>query len=332
MDRQSVCAQQLTQAVSWENGSMYFENNKDLMAAQDFAAALKLGCFDQSFMYFGTAYLDDQGVNYRISAKEDHLQLFVRQSASQGIYPTPIMRHIKRCPVPSGHEDAIGLAVKKETARAIRQRYQQDYFIALAQLSNLTPNDGAYTLLSSWQEDLEGVYDAEELQLFGHGVQMAVNSKVLGAAHDLAFKGWLKAQYRQLENEPIIKGHYKKVLSGFAYEDQRGQLRYFYDAKKEVAYAEQASYVDQGVFSTPVYTKTLWLKEMSDFPVARTAFANEMKAHFEQGYLERLRDIKALPSAISSSLFQELCLRVKETCSDEAYRTFLSYGYRWNLG
>ena len=52
-------------------GSMYFENNKDMIAAGDFESAMRLGCFDKEFTYYGVAYLDADGrICYRISAQK----------------------------------------------------------------------------------------------------------------------------------------------------------------------------------------------------------------------------------------------------------------------
>mgnify|MGYP005605767025 CR=1 FL=1 len=96
-------------------GSMYFENNKDLIAAGDFESAMKLGCFDKEFTYYGVAYLDANGkVCYRISAQSGRLYRFIENSASEGFYPTPIVRNMVRRPAPSGHEEKIKLEVKKD--------------------------------------------------------------------------------------------------------------------------------------------------------------------------------------------------------------------------
>ena len=57
----------------------------------------------------------------------------------------------------------------------------------------------------------------------------------------------------------------------------------------------------------------------------------EMKEIFADGYLDLLQQIKALPSVIPAELFTKQCDIVKEACSEEAFTTFFSYGYRWNL-
>ncbi|MBO5366929.1 MAG: hypothetical protein J6A39_09945, partial [Peptococcaceae bacterium] len=127
--------------------SMYFENNKDLVVGGDFLAMLALGCFDKEFAYYGTAYLDADGeVCYRISAQRKHMYQFLEQSASNNIYPTPVLCNIALRPAPSGHEEKIKLEVKKETARKLQEKYNKMYFMALKPLSDVAPSNSAYPL------------------------------------------------------------------------------------------------------------------------------------------------------------------------------------------
>lgn len=313
-------------------GSMYFENNKDLIAAGDFESAMKLGCFDKEFTYYGVAYLDAEGqVCYRISAQSGRLYRFIENSASEGYYPTPVIRNMNRRPAPSGHEEKIKLEVKKETGRKIREIYNQAYFSALKVLSDITPNNSAYEMLKVKMHELDGLYDAVQLQLFGGLVRAAVDCKVLTLHAEREFAEWLADVERQMEDDIVAKGQYKKVMSGFAYINELGNLQYFYDAKPEVTYAEKAKYDRKGLFATPIYQHEYHMREMGEFPQVRKRFIEEIKQVFANGYLDMLQEIKQMPSAIPVEVFEKQCEIVKEHCSEEAYSTFLSYGYRWNV-
>ena len=313
-------------------GSMYFENNKDMIAAGDFESAMKLGCFDKEFTYYGVAYLDADGqVCYRISAQSGRLYKFIEQSASEGLYPTPVIRNMNRRPAPSGHEEKIKLEVKRETGRKIREIYNQAYFHLLKVLSDITPSNGAYALLKEKQDELEGLYDATQLQLFGGLVRTAVDSKVLTQKAERELMAWLHDVEKQMEDDIVAKGQYKKVMSGFAYQNAQGNIQYFYDAKPEVTYEEKAKYDRKGVFATPVYQKEYHLREMGEFPQVRKKFIEEMKQVMADGYIDLLLQIKNLPSVIPAEKFEEYRNVVKENCTAEAYETFCSYAYRWNV-
>lgn len=312
--------------------SMFFENNKDLVAGGDFHAMMALGCFDKEFTYYGVAYMDTSGeVCYRISAQRKRIYQFVEQSVSNNTYPTPVLRNVALRPAPSGYEEKIKLEVKKETARKLKDRYNKAYFEALKPLSDILPSNSAYPLLKAEMEELEGLYDTRQLQLFLGLVKTAVNSKVLTLQAEQELMRWVHDVEKQMEDDIIAKGQYKKTLSGFAYENEAGVLKYFYDAMPEVVYEEKAKYDLAGVFCTPIFSKEYHLKDMSKFIAAKKDFQSEMQMLFEDGYLELLKQIKTFPSVVPKEIFEKQSEIVKENCSKEAYHTFLSYRYRWNI-
>ena len=314
------------------NASMYFENNKDLMAANDFEAAMKLGCFDKEFTYYGIAYLEESGrIAYRISSQRGKLYRFIRESATYNIFPTPVIRYMKRCPAPSGQEEKIKVEVKVETARKIRALYNKTFFQALKPLSDARPSNRAYDLLKTQQDVLEGEYDESKLRLFESLLYVAMDSKQLTVHAELEFREWLQDVRKQMEDDIVAKGPYKKVLSGFAYQNKDGSMQYYSDAKPEVAYEAEVEYQIKRIPHTPVFQKEYWLKDMSSFFKVKQEFAQELKEYFSEEYWTLLREIKMMPSVIDLSTFEKQAEIVRDACSQEAYDSFLSYGYRWNV-
>lgn len=318
--------------IGLNTASMYFENNKDLVVGGDFLSMMALGCFDKEFTYYGVAYLNAEGeVCYRISTQRKRMHQFVEQSASENIYPTPVLSNVVLRPAPSGYEDKIKLEVKKETARKLQAKYNKSYFEALKPLCDIVPSNSAYPLLKAKMNELDGMYDTAQLQLFAGLVRTAVNCKLLTAQAEHELMAWLHDVQKQMEDDIIAKGQYKKVLSGFAYENEYGMLKYFYDAKIEVVYEEKAKYDLAGILCTPVFSKEYHLNDMSKFVTVKKEFQTELRQYFESDYLDLLKQIKHLPSVVSTGLFEEQCDIVKTRCTEEAYRTFLSYRYRWNI-
>lgn len=311
--------------------SLYFENNKDLVAASEFESAMALGCFDREFMYFAIAYQDGHSVAYRISAREMNLHRFVEMAAAQGLYPTPVRRFIRRLPCPSGHELRLGRQVKVEAAKALRTTYNAAYFQALDALAATAPNDSAYPLLKGWQEELEGVYDCDRLMLYRGLVQTALNSKVLTLQSYLSLEKWLGDMAKQLEDDIVAKGLYKKVLSVFAYRQDGQGWQLFNDAKTEVAYEKKAIKECQGYQTTPIFMREGWLTDMSRFRQMRQQFLADYQHYCDEGYLDRLVAVKSLPGVIRTSAFDKQLAKVRQHCSEEAVRVFSSYRYRWNV-
>ncbi len=314
-----------------ENASLYFENNKDLVAASEFESAMALGCFDKEFMYFVTAYQDEHGIAYRVSARELTLQRFVEHSAALGLYPTPVKRFIRRTPCPCGAENQIRQSIKRQAAQALRQVYSAAYFEALAGLAAIAPNNTAYSYLKAWQEELDGVYDQELLALYQGLLLTALEGRVLSLAGYLEITAWLEDIYRQLEDDIIPKGLYKKVLSGFAYTQQAKPWQYFYDAKPEVTYQEKALKERQGYLTTPIFSREKWLTDMAQFRQMRQDFLTDYRACCTHGYLERFQTLKNLPGPISRQAFDEQLALVRESCSPEAAEVFATYRSKWNI-
>lgn len=314
-----------------EDASLYFENNKDLVAASEFEAAMALGCFDKEFMYFATAYQDEKGIAYRVSAKEMALQQFVTQAAAENLYPTPVKCFIKRQPCPSGQESAIRRQVKIQAAKALRETYPAAYFEALSALSMVEAANSAYPLLQSYQAELEGVYDVGQLDLFCGLLLTALESKVLSAQSYGAFAAWLEEVYKQLADDIVAKGLYKKVLSAFAYTPDKKTWQYFYDAKPEVVYREKAVKESQGYWVTPIFSRQIWLRDMSQFRQVREQFRTDFCHLCADGYLAHFLAIKNLPGVIASADFEWQAAQVRAQCPPEAAMTFAAYRKRWNV-
>lgn len=159
----------------------------------------------------------------------------------------------------------------------------------------------------------------------------ALESKVLTIRHYLEIDTWLQAVYKELEDDIIAKGLYKKTLSGFAYRQAEQDWQYFYDAKLEVTYEKQALLRQQGYQTSPIFKREKWLKDMSEFRQMREQFIADYKWYCDQGYLARLEKIKKLPGVISRQTFDEQLAVVKKECSQEAAEVFASYSSVWNV-
>ena len=310
----------------------YLDNNKDIKIASDFNTALKLGCFDQEFVYYGIGYMENGTVKYKVSSNKINLQMFYMQSTQNDIYSTNIIRYDKLCPVPSGKEEATKLQLKKQTAEVVREKYNKIFFSILENVSHIPPSDNAYELLKECQEHLEGEYDYARIRLFEQLVQIAVNSKCLTIRKMVVFQAWIKEQYKQLENDLIrTTGYYKKSLYGFAYKDDKHKVHYFYDAAEHVVNDVYIEKQMQGIICSPIHRKKIVINSMNLFREEKQKFQDEMHILLGEEYLDLVCKIKEMPSIIDEEVFNKKCNMIKQYCSEEAYQTFLGYGFLWNI-
>jgi hypothetical protein len=314
-----------------ESASMYFENNKDLVAANDFVQALKLGCFDREFTYFGTAYLVGGAVQYRISGKELELRKYVEKGAVHGLAPTPALCVTRRYPVPSGKEDAVKEKVIRETGRAVRELYNQIFFDAVAGLAARPATNAAFEGLEALRESLDGSYDKQELHLFEGMLLTAIDSRVLSIQGYQALANWLEDVFRQMADDITLKGNYRKTLSGFAWEDKNGKRGFFGNAMSEATYRARDEHVLRGLLCTPVFSREYSLRDMAEFPQVRRNFQAELEECFADRYFKRLHWLKSLPAGISAAEYLESAKTLEGRCSETAWQVFQSLRLRWNI-
>lgn len=309
----------------------YYDTKRDEDGMADFVKLLNLGCFGREFCVYGMAYEDAYGPAYRASGKALNLFEFAKYCGIEGIYPTPVFANLQRRISPSGTEDMIKNLLKKETAEELKKQYNSTYFQAMHVLGRTGASNAAYDLLSRMRDYLDGRYVESEIDLFEGLLLEAVNDKLLTANAYLEFADWLKDVRKQLENDIKSKGRYVKVMSGFSYKDEKGNIRYFTDAFLQTSYETREAYEMKGYQVSPLYVKSYWTREASEFVKLRKEFDAYMKECFDEHYWKLLDEIKAMPSAIPVEVYDAQKKMVKENCSEAAYLNLVRYGRRWNV-
>ena len=309
----------------------YYDTKRDEDGMADFVKLLNLGCFGQEFCVYGMAYEDTQGPVYRASGKAPNLFEFARTCAIEGIYPTPVFTNLQRRISPAGTEDMIKNLLKKETAGELKARYNKAYFDAMHVLGKIGANNEAYDLLSRMRDYLDGRYVESEIDLFEGLLLEAVNDKLLTTNAYLEFADWVKDVRKQLENDIKSKGRYEKVMSGFSYKDEKGNIKYFTDAFLQTSYETREEYELKGYQVTPLYVRKYWTREASEFMKVKKEFETHIRECLDADYWKLLDEIKAMPSAIPKDVYEAQKVIVKEHCSEIAYQNVVRYGRRWNV-
>lgn len=309
----------------------YYDTKRDEDGMADFVKLLNLGCFGQEFCVYGMAYEDTQGLAYRASGKALNLFEFACTCGIEGIYPTPVFSNLQRRISPAGTEDMIKNLLKKETAAELKKKYNSTYFDAMHVLGKTGANNEAYALLNRMRDYLDGRYVESEIDLFEGLLLEAVNDKLLTTNAYLEFADWVKDVRKHLENDIKSKGRYEKVMSGFSYKDDKGNIKYFTDAFLQTSYETREEYELRGYQVTPLYVKKYWTREASEFIKVRKEFENHIKECLDADYWELLDEIKAMPSAIPQDVYETLKRMVKDSCSEAAYQNVVRYGRRWNV-
>ena len=309
----------------------YYDTKRDEDGMADFVKLLNLGCFGQEFCVYGMAYEDEAGAAYRASGKALNLFEFARTCGIEGIYPTPVFSNLQRRISPAGTEDMIKNILKKETAAELKKKYNSTYFAAMHVLGKIGANNEAYALLNRMRDYLDGRYVESEIDLVEGLLLEAVNDKLLTTNAYLEFADWVKDVRKQLENDIKSKGRYEKVMSGFSYRDENGNIKYFTDAFLQTSYETREEYELKGYQVTPLYVKKYWTREASEFIKVKKEFETHIRECLDTDYWKLLDEIKAMPSAIPKDVYEAQKAIVKEQCSEIAYQNVVRYGRRWNV-
>lgn len=302
---------------------------RDVQCSQDVAKMAELRRFDGEHILYGCAYLEEGKVKYRVSSRDKEIYEYVEKSAANGIYPTPVMSLLQRCPTPSGREEDIKQKVKLQLAKDMKKRYDKSFFLALEPFTKVSASNDAFDLLLEIRDQLEGLFDEGKLQIFEGLVQMAFEAKVLSENSYEQMRAWLKKIRVQMEDDVVIKNAFERTLYGIGYE-KNGELAYSFDAQKTTISAQKATLEQNKVLCSPIFAKTYWFAGFDEFKELKAHYLTELKEIMDPAYFELLKTIKAFPSVIDQKAFEEKLEEVKASCQPEAVVAFATYGYRWN--
>ena len=133
-----------------------------------------------------------------------------------------------------------------------------------------------------------------------------------------------------MEDNPQDKDIFEKTFYGMAYEAPAG-LVYLDNACSAQIYQQKYQLESQGIFASPVFSKTYWYNYTLRLPDVRQRFEEDLCQFFTTDYLSQLRSISRHNDQLSRSAFAERAAEVAERFGEAAAKTFRHYGYRWGI-
>ncbi|WP_434512195.1 hypothetical protein [Desulfitobacterium sp. AusDCA] len=305
--------------------------SRDAQCAIIFGQLSELGCFEEEFTCFGTTYLERGIHKYFVSSEAENVYSFIKNSYIQGIYPTPVTKYHKRCQVPSGKRDDFRQEFKLQLAQQMRKMYSLTYFEVLDRLARQPANNNAYPLLSKIQEQLEGCFDNDALQLFEGLIQMAFEAKVLDLRNYSLLQNWLRNEHKQMEDDLVIHDVFERTFYGFAYQKEDGQIKYYYNALPLLTYEWRNNLICNNIFPASIFKKRYCFRRMMDFDQIKQTFQDELVERFDTDYFVLVKHIKAFPSMIKRVDFNREFKRIEEEGTREEIQALTYYGNLWNV-
>ena len=139
---------------------------RDLRVAETVGQKLEMGWLEIEFTVYGTTYLKDGEMNYKISSEAGKIYQFMENALTEDVYCSNIQEFTHMCHVPIGMNEDVLMEVKKILAAKMYKDYPKELFVLLDKIAEHIQNDDAYPLLLEEKDKVEGTFDEHMLKDF----------------------------------------------------------------------------------------------------------------------------------------------------------------------
>lgn len=301
---------------------------RDVRCSDDVGQMAELGKFDKEFTVYGYACRVDGTTYYRISQHENVVSKLCDKRRIQGYFPTLITSHTQRTGVPSGMEADIWQEEQWNLGFQLETQYRDEFLEQLNQLGNHPAKNGAYDMLIQWKNSLEGRFQREQQIIFDMMTDTAFLSKQLTPSAYDELMQWSAYNWKQMEDDIIIKDIYERTLHGILYETPEG-IKDVYDAQYEVIYRKRQQLMLEGVLVSPVYSKTCWFRSFGDFSGIKKQYEETLYTLMMPA-INFMREIKKMESFLPEEEFLSVYKAIQANDTKQELETLTFYGHLWS--
>lgn len=304
---------------------------RDLTCIRSVSHMAEYGKYEEEFIVYGCACLENGKIVYRISPQYHEVTQFVHQAAMDYRALSPIHSLMRREVVQTGQRDQLLYKTELELASNLRAMFTHHYFDEIQQCMKAKENDEARELLNQVRVQLNGIFLADYLQLYEGLVNMAYTAKNLSSASLTEIQQWLHKVKIQMEHDIVAKKPFVRTFYGIGYIDAKGKYQYKVNAQEDIVLEEQRKIKRQNLCVSPIFSKTYWYDYGIEPKTVREQFKKELQGYYGDVYWEHWRALKALTPAISKVQYEQALARIEAQDTKEAQDAFLEYGYDWNV-
>ena len=303
---------------------------RDMQVALDVAQRAELGWFDIEFTMYGCAYWKDGKRYYQLSAYNEKIYDFQSNSAQNGVLSSELCTLTRKYPVPTGMREYIALEVKKELAQEMARKFPADFFRCLEEWAIAATEDTAMPFLQQQWQEVSCTFDLEKLRLFKEMVEYAYLNRKLSADSYRKMQELIHDEQKSMEENFIAKDIFEKTFYGIVYMNKNG-LKYAINARSGNIYQKKAELELQGIFTSPVFSKTYYYNYDLRLPDVHKFFERDLKQYMTAAHLERLKEIYTHNEKVSKEQFNGYKQETAEKYGEAATETLCHYGYRWGI-
>ena len=304
--------------------------SRDEICAQRIGLIAEMGSMEEEITVFGCCYLEGGKVKYRVSSDKAEIYHFLLESSDMGLFPTPVHELTVRQLIPAGSKDEVLYQVKRKLAQNLQVLYPADYFAQMKPFAEQKAGNTAWPLLEQLREDMEGLFEADELQLYEMLLRQCCQKKLVDDKHKQQAWNWLEKNRNQMEDDIVIKEKNERTFYGILYLNADGTYGSKINLELERVMEEKISLEQKGVLVSPVLHKTFWYSESNQLAALRGKFTDWLKALAGTRLKAILEQMQAFAPAIHGANYRQM-MEQAEQLPQDSQTAMQWYGKVWNV-
>ena len=291
---------------------------------------MEIGYLEYEAAGYATAFYKNGDINYYICDSEKTMNKFVAQCLQDNIVPMPVKYYYKRYDLLKETTETVNTKFRYEIAEKMQEIYPRILFEAIANLTAPASTNNAYPILKEITTQLTSCFDINHLKLFGELLDMMLRARQLSQEGYLLLHQWLDKEYEKITVEPIASGIYSRTYSGFAYQKQGEEVKYFCDAYPYMAQEKQTKYLTRGYIVTPILTTTYYGDSYKQLEESKDKFLYDLQKYLGDSYIKIMKYLKILEPTVNVEKYNYYLQNLQNENKKQAVESLRYYGFLWN--
>lgn len=302
---------------------------RDFKVAEDVGKMMELRRFEVEFELYGTVYWDNEQRNYLVSKNADMLCRQIAELEVRDKYPLPLQVWRETCLVPAGWDEEIEQQIKVHFCQMLQKKYPKMLWESVVAVADGKENDNGTAVLDPIQEQLDGVFREEWLQIFHGLLSLLYLRKNLSKRSFLAYCEWMQEMQQEMVDTVAAKDIFCKDLFGFAYQEENMHIHYVVNANQQFLQRKRTDMMlTSNNIITPIFSKKYWYNYDYRLEQVRKDFEQEMRIIYDENYFTILKTIESLPLAVNSMIYRD---KKQQFSTEETANIWKLFGRKWGI-
>ncbi len=303
---------------------------RDFKVAEDVKKMMELRRFEVEFEIYGTVYWKNGCRHYLISKKEEIIYQQILELEIEDCYPLPMQIWTERLLVPAGAENDIETLIKLHFAKDLKKKYPSWLWEKISTITKNFENDDGKEILDNMKENMEGRFQADQLQIFKSLLlKLYLRKNITRMAFEKYFN-WLREEEQEMIDNITSKDIFEKTFFGIAYKIGEGNIQYVINASKQVIFAKiNKLEQNKNVVISPIFQKKYWYNYDYRLEDVRKDFKALLEKLYNIEYFIQLEKIQKLLVVVDLGEYNKVQESLKNNIILQ--NVWRKLGFQWGI-